>query len=282
MSAHSSGVEAYRSTVKWLVAFVPTATVTAAAIAAGPAFAERVADEGLVDALVSWTLLGVVLIGAGIVAIVATGLRVLSTQTDDLARLPPDVVDRAFGAGIGAPHFTDSETYRETAQAVQSWVDHQRRPHDGEAGSGPPPTGATPVKPDDGDLEALGAAEAAVRDWTLHVRTADAFRHFLYAFWASAVAMLVGLMVVVGDQAARDEPRDPPEPVSVDMTADRLDELIDVTGCELESMDDLELVSFWLVAGEYSDPVLQVDGDGCAIDRDWKPGDGVRVRPMSD
>ena len=90
MSIYSTGAQALRDTTKWLVAFVPIATIVGAIAVFGPRLAGSVTTSGSLvewgrDNL--WPLLGVVAALAGVVVIVTFGSRVLSTQPKDFVKL---------------------------------------------------------------------------------------------------------------------------------------------------------------------------------------------------
>lgn len=118
MSIYDTGADAFRDTTKWLVAFVPIASIVAVTAAIGPRLAgDAAASESLGD----WAranvlpLAGVAAVVAGVVLIVVFGANVLSTQPNDFTSMFTTDQQRlsdAFSAGVGAPFFLDDQAFK--------------------------------------------------------------------------------------------------------------------------------------------------------------------------
>jgi hypothetical protein len=259
MSIYAAGVDAQRETVKWLVAFVPSAAIVAIA---GTLLVEtRHREPG---PLASWAdeavlpLVALAIALAGTVAIIAAGARVLSAQPADLTTTITDTarLSEAFAAGVGAPHFTSSTDFAAAMGALAAaWT----------SGSAP----------DEQHVTRAEAATEALRAWVLHRAVSERFRGFVVWFCLGAVMIVGGLAVAHASwpaPAARFT-----TPTEVDFAIVDEEGFQEATGCDRS--EDTTAIA---VGGSWDDPVLELHGPGCTFDDRWHPApEDIQLRPAA-
>jgi hypothetical protein len=258
---YSDGVAAYRDSTKWLVGFVPVATVAASGAVIGPKLIDALArSRSVSEALAhNWPpLLGVAMVVIGVGAIVASGSGVLAAQpTTSVAAILEDRnrLSLAFGQGIGAPYFF---TFDEFAEALEQIADSSR-----------------PVTGDDPLAARAAIVVDALRSWYLHAKLEALYRTFRRAFVGGLALSIAGFLLAAS--TVDDEPKiSKPTPVVVAVRHAR--DLRQATGCLTPKK-----TTFWIVDGSWSTPVLAVDGPGCRFGAEWEPETkAVEVRPARD
>lgn len=256
MSVYESGASAMRDTVKWLVAFVPTATLIAGGAALGPDVvdsaasttspSEFVSDQGL-------TVVGLALVLAGLVAIVLSGARVLAAAPTDFTDLLEDEqrLTAAIGAGVGSPFFTDERSFRNGLADLRS--------------SFAAAPAETPY------AKAVTATADDLRTWAWFDQARGPFQLFKWWFVAGVALVLAGYIVVAVDQPAPERTAASiglPTPVSV--------EIQDPSGLEEATQcSDVAKSTFVAIGGTWTQPLLDIDGPGCTPGATWAPSSGA-------
>lgn len=276
MSVYGSGVEAYRSTAKWLVSLVPIATIVTAGIAFGPDLVEKAAtlDEGEFFNQHWPAMAGVLLIAGGLGVVVWQAAALLSEQAPNVTTLESELLDKAFGAGVAVPYFVDQATYQDAQNQLTAWVDSQR------SDSGSIDCQSKTQKPDSELVKALSAAVDALREWALHHDISKQFLKFNLWFAGGVLAMVAGLLIAAIDLTEPTvERRDPPVAVMATLSDEAWNDMNSVLGCGAAIDGTRPDVQLWLVAGDWENPILQVDGEGCATATDWDPKMKIAPRP---
>ncbi len=262
LSIYRAGSDAFRDTAKWLIAFVPIASLTSVGALVGPRLIKGAeASTSPAGWLASniWPILGVAAAAAGVTAIVFFGAKVLAAQPSEFANLL--TVDRsklsaAFSAGVGAPYFLDDSDFRTAmAELDVAWSAAQQAPE---------PT-----------LARVVAATDMLRDWSLHNSLTEAFATFWRAFAAGVFFIVLGVLVAVSTlEPQAPEIRTPME-VRVEVQGLGASDLRSRTGCSRPS--DAVFVA---IAGTWDSPVLAVDGPDCRFGAVWRPPkDLFEMRP---
>lgn len=184
VTIYTAGAEAFRDTTKWLVAFLPTATILTAGALVGPRLlADAARSRSLLDwaGRNGWSIVGIVMVLTGLALIVALGARVLSTQASGFTELLMEDeagLSRAFSAGVGAPYFLDDISFRTAMRELDmKWTDG----------------GAVT----DAELTRAVAATEMLREWALHRALAATFGRFVTFFAVGALLIAGGLVVTV-------------------------------------------------------------------------------------
>lgn len=272
MSTYQKGVEAYRATAKWLVSLVPIAAALAAGFALGPDLVDSARTLSLGGFFAErWpTVVGIALIAGGIAIIVWQATKIMSLQAPDVNNLESTELEEAFGAGVAAPFFTDLPAYTDARSQLLAWTDAQRSGYT-------LPTGAIAAeKPDATLVKALEATTDGLRDWFLHRDIASRFGRFSNAY-LFGIALAIAGFVTASIDLRSPERLETPVAVEAIVSDELAEEIRSSLGCDSRvEMADLQ---FWLVAGDWKNPVLQVDGPGCVSTIDWDPSRNVAIRP---
>lgn len=262
-SVYDSGASAYRDTAKWLVAFVPIASLLAAAGVVGPALVQSGAEAG---SLPTWlaanalTLVALAVMALGMTIVITAGAKVLAAQPAGLASVLATTSDdagarlaAAFGEGLGVPYYYDSAPFltdlrKMSARDAQVTEDVAHR---------------------------AVTTLATVREWALHQELSTLFSAFVVRFLVGVGLVAAGFLVAastVEDPAAS---RREPVPVALVAPADAAADFEEHLGCPPVGPQ------LWLVDGTWEEPVLEADGPGCAIGKTWEPQEEhvVRLRP---
>lgn len=261
-SVYEAGTAAHRDATKWLVGFVPVATIVSAGFVLGPRVVDLAESDRSGGAAISdrWpAAAGVLVIVAGLVAIVGSGSRVLSAQPTSFATVLRDrkALAVAFGQGVGAPYYFDSGQFVQAMEELQAAWDSETRPAMDEAG-----------------LQRAVAAVDALRSWHLHAELVERYRAFCVAL-LGGVVLIGGGFVVAAASLGPEATITTPTPVLVEVRSAETFERD--TGCT-----DVAASSFWAVGGTWDEPALAVDGPGCTFDVTWLPEPGqAEVRPVS-
>lgn len=267
VSIYSTGAEAYRDTTKWLVAFVPVATLVAAAVALGPRLLQ---DAAAAPGLAEWVqgsglaLVGLALIGGGVAAVMIVGAKLLSTQPVNFAELMNDStkLSQAFTAGVAAPYFLDDVAF---ARALADL-----------AVTTPDDTATTPEDAArDAKLQGTAGVTDTLRDWALQQELSAAFSRFAWAFAAAVVLITGGFLITAGALGPAPPRFDEPSMMQVYLDQAGTAELREGTGCT-----DPERSAFYAVGGTWEAPVLEVDGPDCRFGARWEPTERIELRPV--
>ena len=253
LSIYSSGADAFRDTTKWLVAFVPIATVVAAGAVIGP----RLVDEATTSAsLLEWArsnvlpLVGIAIAVGGVVLVVSFGARVLSTQPSDFTTLfttDQAKLSSAFSAGVGAPYFLEDRAFRSAvAELDAKW--------------------SADEDVTDPELARTVAAADMLREWALHDALATSFKHFRYSFGVGILLVAGGLLVATTSLDPTSGTIKQPKVVEISVEQAGATDLLHSTGCEKPAES-----KYVVVAGRWDLPVLEVDGPGCEFGATWRP-----------
>lgn len=253
VSVYSTGAEAFRDTTKWLVAFVPIATIVATAGLLGPHLLSNAAAS---DSPWAWTrehvwpLVGIATVVAGVVLVVSFGAKVLTAQAKDVRRLltkDEEKLSSAFSAGVGAPYFLDDRAFRNAVASLdERW--------------------STGSQVSESELTRVVAATDMLRGWALHDALASSFRRFQIWFGVGVALIVVGLIsaaVVIAPTGAAIEQ---PTVVQVTLAESGAQDLRNKTGCQAPTETE-----FVAVAGTWGAPVLEADGLGCKFRARWRP-----------
>lgn len=252
MSIYKSGVDAYRDTTKWLVAFIPvTAITTTAVLLAAPLRAGALAasDPSTWMARHGSIVWCAIVVIAAIGAILWCAARVLSAAPIEVASILERVggakkeIDAALGSGIAAPAFLSTAEFDTATVKLR---DPNQSPS--------PP-----------ELDRLGDAFETLREWTMFTETKRRFNLLAIAMGLGIPAICIAVLVAlshVGSAAAITEP------VAVDVQLSRsgADALTASTGCQ-----DPPTTTFLAVAGTWDAPVLLPSGTGCEFGVRWTP-----------
>lgn len=264
MPVYDGGVTAYRDTTKWLTAFVPLASLAAAATTVGPDLVRSVQQStGIGDwygrhGAAAWCLLAILL---GIVSVLISGGRVLSISPVDLGRLQSEEFAgrraKAIGEGVLAPEFfTDESFVSAMANLANAWDQ-------------PALTEADKL-----NLTRLQGAVGNLRQWAIFDRVRTAFRRFVGVF-AVATAAIVAGVVIAPSQLGSGPVIDKPTAVTVALDHQGRADLAAATQCT-----DPARTTFVAVDGTWRQPTLLVDGPGCRFAARWTPrAEHVAVRP---
>lgn len=254
MSLYSTGVDAYRDTTKWLVAFVPITAIAGAGVATGPRLIRSLdASTGASGWLEDhWPVLVCALLLLGsLVAIVWTGASVLSTQPSDIGTLgsgqPNQDLAQAIGDGAAAPYFFDKNSFDSAMAAIANGYD------------------AGTIKADDATLARLSPAIDSLRDWSVYQRVQEPFRRFRFAFTGGATAIVVSIVwasALLGSSPAIDKPT----AVDVTVETEGAASLLAATGCT-----DPSATVFTAIGGTWEEPQLAADGPNCRFGAVWSP-----------
>lgn len=262
MSIYGTGSEAFRDTTKWLVAFVPIASL----VAAGAVIAPRLlSDATAADSPAGWVgdnvlpLVGVLAVLGGIILVTYFGAQVLSTQPREFTELLTnrENLSRAFSAGAGAPYFLDEAEFRTALGRLDAeWSeDDEQKPSDALV------------------ARAVGATEL-VREWALHDALGTAFNRFFVSFGVGTALILVGFVLAAATLEPEPGRVGEPKIVQVTVNADGARDLKKATGCR-----EPDKTTFVAVAGRWDAPVLNADGTGCRFGATWKPDrDDIELR----
>lgn len=253
MSVYSTGAEAFRDTTKWLVAFVPTATI----IGAGAVIGGRLTgDAAASDSILLWAfdnarpLVGIGLSVIGVALVIFYGARVLSTQPKDFSSLlstDDKALSEAFSAGVGTPYFLDDRTFREAiADLHANWANEDIVT--------------------DAEVSRAVAATDMLRGWALHRALAMSFATFQRAFGAGILLIVGGLVLTTITVEPEGGTIDQPTLVSVEMQEAGAKDLLDATGCKTPVSTE-----FLAIAGTWDAPVLAVEGASCRFGARWRP-----------
>jgi hypothetical protein len=253
VSIYSTGAEAFRDTTKWLVAFVPIASIVAAGAVIGP---RLVRDAGASDSVIEWAgdnvwpLVGLAAVALGIGLVVWFGARVLSTQPKDFAQLVTTddaKLSDAFSAGVGVPYFLDDGGFKQAiANLDVKWSAEQSIT--------------------EAELARAVAATDMLRAWALHDALATSFTRFRIWFGVGVVLVFGGLVVATATLQPSAGTVDKPEAVEVTVSQSGAADLLDSTGCTAPAETE-----FVAVAGTWDAPVLEVVGPNCKFGARWQP-----------
>ncbi len=265
MSIYVGAVDAYRDTVKWLVAFVPVASLGAAAVLVGPPLTHSVASA---ESGQSWladhwlvVICGLALVG-GLGLMLRYGARVLSITPRDIGALATGSagaqrLSEAIGAGVAAPDFFTAEAFDEEMGALAEALDDATKE----------------VKADDPRLARIQRATDALRAWSTFEQMRRAYRDFRVAF-VVGVVLVLGAVVAAPLQLTTSEAITAPTPVEVTINPDRAGEVEVATGCT-----SAQSSTFTAVRGTWDQPVLLADGPDCRFGAEWRPSrDVARIR----
>lgn len=264
MALYDSGVAAYRDTTKWLTAFVPLGSLAAATATIGPDLVWSVKHaNGIGDWLTHHWIAAVclVIVLAGIVAILYWGGKVLSIAPTDLGKVQsPEFAPRlatAIGQGVTAPEFLTIDQFNAAMAALANSWDQP-----------------APAPGDELTLTRVKAAVESLRQWAVFDRVQGAFRVFIGVFALATAA--IGAGVVIAPSQLGSGPRiDKPTAVTVRVDPAGQAELTNATGCT-----DPAATTFLAIDGSWLQPTLAVDGPGCRFAATWTPDpDRVEIRP---
>lgn len=259
MSIYDSGVAAYRDTTKWLVAFVPLAGLLAAAVTIGPDLVRSVSmarspQDWLGDNWLTGVCLIVIL--AGVVAILYWGAKVLSVAPTDLGQLQSQAfapkLATAIGAGVVAPEFFSPESFKTAMAALANSFDKQN-----------------PTEADEFNLTRVKGAVDNLRQWSIFDKASSAFRRFIIAFAIATAAIGLGT-VLAASQLDSSPAISEPTAVVVEVNKSGSADLRESTKCT-----SARTTTFVAISGSWQHPTLAVDGPGCSFGAQWAPRSGT-------
>jgi hypothetical protein len=192
VSIYSTGAEAFRDTTKWLVAFVPIASIVTAGVVVGPRLISDAARSDAGDNV--WPLVGMAAVAMGVVLVVWFGAKVLSTQPKDFTQLFTEdraKMSTAFSAGVGAPYFLSARAYIDAIGDLNA----KRSAHENVT---------------DAELASVETATDKLQAWALHNALSSSFNRFLISFGVGLPVIATGFVVTIaalGPQSGNiDEP----------------------------------------------------------------------------
>ncbi len=248
MSLYGSGGAAYRDATKWLIGFAPIASMIAVGGAVVAPLAQQNGTSSVDSAL--WLGVGIAFVLIGIALVLGAGSAVLLTHANDFSEISskPSQLDAAFAAGVGVPYYFASTKFIDEMQELASGT----------------------AAPDSDVAKRALHVTGPLQEWALTQRLRSRWGYFV-GFFVLGLSMTLGGLVL----SALNIRDVPVQPIRVELRGP-----IPSSGVASDRFDcrDPENAEFWLVAGTWDEPVLEVDGPGCSGIR-WTPRDGTDARP---